>query len=240
MVESVLHVFRYHYGKNGDKLKFPLLNQSTDRSPLIPALPIQRFVKHNIAISLLVLLGLCAAAAQNSSGTTAIQPTGEQAGPATDIASARGEIDPAKKADIQRLLELVGSTTLMTNTMDSMMKTIRPLMTNSLPAGEYREKLVDLFFDKFHSLADATKFLEVSAVPLYDKHFSDEEIRGLIKFYETPLGQKAVSVLPQLSTELREAGHKWGENIGRQAMQEVLAEHPDLADALKAAKERSK
>ena len=124
--------------------------------------------------------------------------------------------------------------------MDSMANTIRPLMTNSLPPGEYRVRLVDLFFVKFQSLADAAQFLDSSAVPIYDKHFSDDEIRGLIKFYETPLGQKAVSALPQVSNELREAGKTWGEQVGRQAMLEVLAEHPDLAEALKAAKAQQK
>jgi hypothetical protein len=36
-------------------------------------------------------------------------------------------------------------------------------------------------------------------------------------------------VLPKLSSELRDAGRKWGQDLGRQSMAEVLAEHPDLA-----------
>jgi hypothetical protein len=128
----------------------------------------------------------------------------------------------------------------MQASMDSMTSTIRPLVTNSLPAGEYREKLVDLFFARFRSLADPTQFLDSAAVSIYDKHFSDEEIRGLIKFYETPLGQKAVSALPQISSEVREAAKSWGETLGQKAMQEVLAEHPDLAEALRIAKAGSK
>jgi hypothetical protein len=49
-----------------------------------------------------------------------------------------------------------------------------------------------------------------------------------------------VSALPQVSNELREAGKTWGEQIGHQAMQEVLAENPDLAEALKTAKAQAK
>lgn len=166
-----------------------------------------------------------------------MQALRKQAAPQSEPSA---QIDPAKRADIQRLLDLVGTKTLMTASMDSMAKTIRPLVTNSLPPGEYREKLVDLFFVKFQSLADPTQFLQTSAVPIYDKHFSDEEIRSLIKFYETPLGQKAVSALPQISNELREAGRSWGEQVGHQAMQQVLAEHPELVEALQAAKAQSK
>lgn len=195
-------------------------------------------MRNRISIFLLLLAAACTAAAQVTSAQRSqalSQPTNRQS-----EAAQQSQIDPAKKADIQRLLELVGTKALMKASMDSMANTIRPLMTNSLPPGEYREKLVDLFFVKFQSLADAAHFLDSSAVPIYDKHFSDDEIRGLIKFYETPLGQKAVSALPQISNELREAGKAWGEQVGRQAMLEVLAEHPDLAEALKAAKAQQK
>jgi uncharacterized protein len=189
-------------------------------------------MRSNISIFFLIFAGACASAAQVTSGSPSTQTLHERANPQSE-SFPQAQIDPAKRADIQRLLDLVGTKTLMQASMDSMANTIRPLVTNSLPRGEYREKLVDIFFVKFRSLADPTQFLEQSAMPIYDRHFSGEEIKGLIKFYETPLGQKAVSELPQVSNELREAGKSWGEKVGHQAMQEVLAEHPDLAQALK-------
>jgi hypothetical protein len=57
----------------------------------------------------------------------------------------------------------------------------------------------------------------------------------LIRFYETPLGQKALSVLPKLSIEMQGEGMKVGEKLGRQSMLEVLSEHPELQKALEAA-----
>jgi hypothetical protein len=39
-------------------------------------------------------------------------------------------------------------------------------------------------------------------------------------------------VLPQLVAELQENGKKWGGELGEQSMHEVLAEHPELAEAL--------
>jgi len=124
----------------------------------------------------------------------------------------------------------------MMQIMGGMEKNIRPVMTNSLPPGDYREKLIDLFFEKFqdHSKAEMPQLLD-TAVPLYDKYFSREDIKGLIQFYETPLGQKALSVLPQLSIELQGEGMKLGEKLGRQSMMEVLSEHPELQKALEEA-----
>jgi hypothetical protein len=117
-------------------------------------------------------------------------------------------------------------------------KSMKPILTNSLPPGDYREKVVDLFFAKFSSRLNLQKMLDL-AVPIYDKNFSQQEIRGLIEFYQTPLGQKTIATLPKLSAELREEGRKLGEAIGRDSMMEVLAEHPELAEAMNAAQKSS-
>jgi len=148
--------------------------------------------------------------------------------------TAAAKIDPAKEADIRRLLDLVGTKALVVQAMDSMSKSIKPLLTSSLPPGEYREKLVDLFFARFSAKADSQHMLDL-AVPVYDKNFSHQEIRSLIEFYQTPLGQKAIATLPKVSAEMQELGRKWGEDLGKQCMVEVLSEHPELADALNSA-----
>lgn len=119
----------------------------------------------------------------------------------------------------------------MVTTMDSMINSIRPLVANALPPGEYREKLIDLFFEKFRAKADLQSLMD-SAIPFYDRYFSHDEIKGMIKFYETPVGQKAALFLPQVADEMRQAGEKWGEKLGRESMQEVLAEHPEMLKAL--------
>jgi hypothetical protein len=145
------------------------------------------------------------------------------------------KIDPAKAADIRRLLDLVGTKDLVMQSVGGTMQQLKPLMTNALPAGPYREQLVDLFVVKFQSKFDINQILEL-AVPAYDRHFSHEEIKELLKFYQTPLGQKAISTLPKLSNELRADCGRVGQQIGRDAMAEVLAEHPDLAQQLEEAK----
>jgi hypothetical protein len=140
--------------------------------------------------------------------------------------------------DIRRLLDLVGTKALLSQTFDEMTKSLRPVLANSLPPGDYRDRLIDLFLAKFTAKENVQQFLEL-AVPVYDKNFSHQEIRSLIEFYQTPLGQKTISVLPKVTLELQEEGRKWGENLGRKAMMDVLSEHPELADALNAAQSGS-
>lgn len=153
----------------------------------------------------------------------------------TEAAPAKTSIDPAKEADIRSLLEVTGAKALMLQRMASMEGTLRPLLVNSFPPGEYRDKLIELFFEKLHSKADSQTLIAL-VIPVYDKYLSDEEIKGMIQFYSTPLGKKVIEVLPKLTAESEQAGQQWGSQIGRQTMIEVLQEHPDLREALENAK----
>jgi hypothetical protein len=181
--------------------------------------------------AVLLLVGLASAGAQGRSQTAPAGAGLQQTAPA---GAPQAKIDPAKEADIRRLLDVTGARKLAISTMDSMFKSIRPLMVSSLPSGAYRDKLIDLFVAKFQAKADVTHLLDL-AIPMYDKYFSHEEIKSLIAFYETPVGQKAISALPQLMSEMRAEGEKWGQTLGRDSMQEVLAEHPEMEAALEAA-----
>jgi hypothetical protein len=154
------------------------------------------------------------------------------AGPAS--AETAAKIDPVKEADIRNLLDVTGTKANMVQVMSAMETNMRPSLTNMFPPGEYREHLIELFFEKFHSKADPQQMLEL-AIPVYDKYLSDEDIRALTQFYATPLGKKVITTLPKVLIECTQAGEKWGEQLGRQSMQEVLAEHPDLKKALEEA-----
>src|SRR5208337_822923 len=192
-------------------------------------------MKRLLSVATFLLLGSAALRAQTARGP---QGTPQQSPPPSAVSSDQKKINPVKEANIRKLLEVTGATAMMEQTMQGMEKNIKPLMTKALPAGEYREKLVDLFFEKFHAKLDLQKLLDL-AVPMYDKYFSDEEIKGLILFYQTPLGQKALKAMPQLSGELMEAGSKMGEELGRQSMMEVLTEYPELEKAMEEAQAQS-
>ncbi len=190
-----------------------------------------------VALAWLVLLGSLCAQTQSQAQQPREQPVQQQSAPAAP-ASRQPKIDPGKEADIRRLLDLTGAGALATQTMDGMEKNIKPLLTSSFPPGEYREKLIDLFFAKFHSKRDSQQLLDL-AIPLYDKYYSPEDLKGLIQFYATPVGQKTLTVLPKLMHELQDEGRKWGEGLGRESMLEVFSEHPELKKALEDAQKNA-
>jgi len=145
--------------------------------------------------------------------------------------SAAVQIDPAKEAAIHKMFEVMEMTKMMQETVAGMSSSIKPVLLSSLAPGEYREKLVDLFFQRFQSKFKAEQLIEL-AIPVYAKYYTTEEIEGLTAFYKTPLGKKTLSVMPQTVIDMQTAGKKMGEELGRQSMLEVLAEHPDLSKAL--------
>jgi len=162
-------------------------------------------------------------------------PASSKPAPKITAADAKpAPIDPAKEATIRKLLLIQGTAKIFDQVIATMSETIRPQITSALPAGGYRDTLVELFLTRFKTKFRTEQMIDI-AVPIYDKHFSKAEIEDLVQFYSTPLGKKVVSVLPQVMTESQSAGIKLGEKYGQEAMTEVLAEHPELKKALEAA-----
>jgi hypothetical protein len=182
----------------------------------------------------LLLCSTCSRAQEKPTPTPASKSQTAKQAPAANATAVDKPVDAAKEKDIRRLLDLVGTKALVQQAVVDMSKNSRPVLENSLPAGEYREKLIDAFFAKFQSKFDVQQLLDM-AVPIYDRHLSHEEIKGLIQFYQTPLGQKTVKALPMITTEVMEQSRKMGEGLGRQSMLEVLAEHPEFEKAMEEA-----
>ena len=169
--------------------------------------------------------------------TLSCQVSGQNAearpAPPSNLVASRagGSVDPQKAADIRRLMQVTGAAGLGVQVMQGMETTLRASLESSLPPGEYRATLIDLFLAKFRSKATGDALVAL-VIPIYDRHFTDDEIKQLTAFYETPVGKKAVAELPKVVSESQEAGKIWGQQLGAQTMNEVLAEHADLKQAL--------
>ena len=181
----------------------------------------------NIPLIITCSLALASSSPQKNTQELLRQTAAQKPAVRSSINSGTEKIDVAKEADIRNLLELSGAKGLIQQSMQQMEQNIKPLLANSLPPGGYREKLIELFFAKFHSKADTQQLLNL-IVPVYDRYLSGEEIKGLIGFYRTPLGQKTITALPKLMAEAQDEGRKWGEDLGRQCMMELMNEHPEF------------
>lgn len=183
--------------------------------------------------AVLCLLAAPVCVAQDQTPETQDQTT-QNAAPPSAQQTPEHKIDPAKEADIRRLLDLVGTAALVHQMVDRMEQSMKPVLSRSLPPGDYRDRLIALFFEKFNSKFSDQQVVDL-AIARYDENFSDDEIKQMIAFDQTPIGQKVIKVLPKLTAELQDDGGKLGREVGQQSMIEVLQEHPELKQALQEA-----
>ena len=115
--------------------------------------------------------------------------------------------------------------------MKSMAEMSQASLARALTKNEGSERFIDLFYTKLQSKLNTDEFVGL-IIPIYDKYLTTEDIDGLTQFYESPLGQRALKVLPQIVQEAQAAGFQWGQRMGQEAAQEVIAEHPELKDAI--------
>lgn len=59
--------------------------------------------------------------------------------------------------------------------------------------------------------------LQDSFVNIYVTLYSLEDLRALIAFYATPLGQRLIQIQPKVAQQAAEAGQVWGTKVGHEA-----------------------
>jgi hypothetical protein len=81
------------------------------------------------------------------------------------------------------------------------------------------------FWDRFLEQARARRGeLEEGSVALYDRNFTTAELRGLIAFYDSPIGKRFLEVQPVLMREGIVLGQEWGTRIGADVGRTLSAE----------------
>src|SRR3989442_12923505 len=88
-----------------------------------------------------------------------------------------------------------------------------------MPNNDRAEAFVNAFVDKFKARYNASE-LSDKIVAAYDKHFTADEVKGLLQFYGSPLGQKTASETPRVTRE----GQAESRELSGRGAKEVLAE----------------
>lgn len=127
-----------------------------------------------------------------------------------------------KEANIRKLLKMMDAGDSIKSSMEVQISEFRSSMPQVPPK----------FWDEVLKEVDLDKFIEL-LIPIYDKHFSNTDIKAMIAFYETPVGKKYLSKLPQVTTEMEAIGEKYGEQIGHKVIKRMQAEgtFPSVAPA---------
>jgi len=55
--------------------------------------------------------------------------------------------------------------------------------------------------------------LSKQLIPIYRKHFTKEEVKAIIAFYESPIGRKLASQTPLISLESMQVSQNWAKGL---------------------------
>lgn len=132
-------------------------------------------------------------------GGSAPAPAGSAAASAP-AAQASTDIDPQFKADILHLLDVTHAVEKAQSAGRAAFEPLRAQVLASMPATPNREKIVSAYLDKLLALFQGPEFTD-DLVAVYSKYLSDDDVKAVTQFYETPAGRHMNDHLADLVTD---------------------------------------
>lgn len=143
--------------------------------------------------------------------TAVNMPASAQSVTGTPAVTKKSQLE--KINNIKHLLSITGQKYLFQQTVEQMIGSLK---------SQYPQ-VPQQYWDTFVSELNADEMLN-RMIPIYDKYMTDEDIKGIIKFYESPVGKKTLNVLPQITRESIEVGQQYGRESATRALQKLEAQ----------------
>jgi uncharacterized protein len=143
------------------------------------------------------------------------------------------KIDPAKEAAIRHLMDITQTSKLGENMATYISGQVRTFMSHSVDP-QALPKFMDSFNQKFAASAPSQNITD-AMVPIYDRAFTTQQIQQLVQFYESPLGQHVVKVLPQVLQDSQNTAAKIDQDAALNVLRSMSDDYPQLKSMLPAA-----
>lgn len=131
-------------------------------------------------------------------------------------------VSQEKKNNIIQLLEMTGTLKIAAQFADVSSVQIFDALMEAKPdipkevSGIIKSEMKAVIYEQINNGGFMERF-----IPVYDKYYTDEEIKDLIAFYQTNLGKKLIRVLPDITSESMVVGQKWGEAVAPIAIRRI-------------------
>ena len=167
--------------------------------------------------------------AQHQPGTAA--PGTNPAADAPGKSPSLDKPDPAKEAAIRHLMEITQTSKLGDNISNAIAQQVRGVMSRAIQQPEDLQKFMDAFTQKFTAAAPSSAVTDAE-IPVYAHYFTMEDIEGLIKFYESPLGQRVVKNLPEVVQNTQRTGVEMDQKAALDVLRSMSSDYPQLKQML--------
>jgi len=139
-------------------------------------------------------------------------------------------MDAVKETDIRSLMELVGARDMVKDGASLAIEQSREKLLASLPNNDKGQAFVNAFAASYENKFDLDRVTE-QLVAVYDKHFTVEEVKGLLQFYGSPLGQKVAAEMPKISREIQAATRAASNKAAKEALAELKQQNPEVGQS---------
>jgi len=143
---------------------------------------------------------------------------------------ANSSIDPAKETDIRSLMELVGARDLVQDGANTAIEQSREKLLATVPDNDKGQAFVNAFAASYQKKFDVDQVTN-QLVGIYDKHFTEDEIKGLLQFYGSPLGQKVALEMPRIGRETQAATRAACAKAAKDALAEMKQQNPEIGQS---------
>jgi hypothetical protein len=139
-------------------------------------------------------------------------------------------IDPRKETRIRELMDITGAKNLGQQLIDAGMEQFRASVQDSQPDNPRAKQFADAFVARFQKHFDPNSLTE-RVIPIYDKYLTADDLKGLLDYYHSPLGQRMLKALPEVTRESQAAGFALGQKAAQETMEELKADFPEFTGA---------
>jgi hypothetical protein len=139
-------------------------------------------------------------------------------------------IDPVKDADIRSLMELIGAHDQVQDAVNNSSEQYREKLLATVPNNDKGQAFVISFIESYQKKFDVGQMTE-QLVTIYDRHYTDDEIKILLQFYGSPVGQKVAAEMPKIAREIQAASRATGAKAAKEALQALKAQNPEIGQS---------
>lgn len=141
-------------------------------------------------------------------------------------------IDPQLKADVQQLMEVSRLREREVEIGHVLFQAIRPALLVAIPPTPNREKILEAYGEKLVSVLQSQDAMDRIA-GAYAKYFTDEDIKAITQFYQTPAGSHFLEAAPKFAGELFAIGQGFAQQNLGSILGQLCREFPELQGVAK-------
>ena len=122
--------------------------------------------------------------------------------------AAQTPAPPSEKTnDIRKLILLTGGAKIMDQMFNAM-------------AANFKDPKAQQAFQEFRKEFDPNQIYEIM-IPAYDKFLSADDVKEVLRFYQSPAGQRLLDSQPKIMAEAMPRIMQWSQEVTARVMQKI-------------------